>query len=309
MARKILLVQFTHPGGEHVLTRQELKDCIKQWNYGPHRRKFLKAEGQYVKSEGTLSTVQELLFWGEWEPTSKASPVSSTVGIGVMPRYVHVPFLQGSSSGLILPPITNSKGIGRQNTDPFVFGKSFLYSCCKQRKRIKNSTLSRFTQLGGLEKGSIILFGSTISPKQGGSYFVLDTVFVVGDYRVFENYTATTDLGGYVPREYYDIMGFKDWPQNNKYVCYKGATVNNSVDGMFSFVPCRPCTSGMVGFPRVKLTSKDFVFLSDNLNASPKFVDPKSNALFSPKDCWDRICTIVKRQGFELGVNFSYLLI
>lgn len=308
MTRKVLLVQFTHPGGEHVHTRQELKSGIKQWNYGPHRRKFLKVEGQYVMSNGTLSTKQELLFWGEWEPTSRTSPVSSTVGIGVMPQYVHMPFLQSSSGGLILPPFTNSKGKDRQNTDPFVFGENFLYSCCKQRKRINNSILSRFTQLGELEKGSIILFGSTISPKQGGPYFVLDTVFVIGDYRMFANYTAETELCGFVPNDYCEIMGFKSWPYNNKYVCYKGASANNSVDGMFSFVPCRPCISGMVGFPRVKLTSKDFVFLSDNLNASPKFVDPKLNALFSPKDCWDRICTIVKSQGFELGVNFSYLI-
>ena len=301
MARKVYIVQFTHPGGEHTLNRQEEKNYIKEWNYGGHKRKFLKAVGQCVKEDGSLTPKKELLFWGEWEPTSKVKPVSGTVGTGVMPNCVHEPFLQGSSSSLILPPYYNSKKKGRQNTDPFVFGENFLYSCCKQRKRIRKSALTSFTKLGELEKGSIILFGSTISKKWGGPYFVLDTVFVVGDYKNYNSKNSPIDLKGFVPSDYFDIMGFTNWKPVNDFVCYKGATASNPYDGMFSFVPCKPFDSANTGFPRVKLTNAVLDFISDNLNAAPKYV-----AECPIKDLWNKVCDIVRKQGFELGVNFEY---
>ena len=301
MAREVLIVQFTHPGGEHSLTRKEKKDGIKRWNYGSHRRKFLKAEGQYVMEDGCLSVRQNLLFWGEWEPTSNIVPVSSTVGTGVMPRYMHEPFLQVASGALNLPPFYNSKGKGRQNTDPFVFGEAFFYSCCKQRKRLNNSSLTKFTKLGELEKGSIILFGSTISEKQGGPYFVLDTVFIVGDYKNYNSKNSPTDLKEFVPSDYFDIMGFTNWKPVNDFVCYKGATASIPYDEMFSFVPCKPFDSANTGFPRVKLTNADLHFISDNLNAAPKIWDNLPN-----KDLWNKICDVVRQQGFELGVYFEY---
>ena len=209
-----------------------------------------------------------------------------------------------------MPPWENGKFItrkgekkpcARQNTDPFVFGDYFLYSVCKQRKKIRNSDLSEFTKLGELEKGSIILFGSTISKKQGGPYFVLDTVFVVGDYKAYHSKNAPSDLSGFVPNDYCDLMGFVHWSPSNDFICYKGATVENPVNDMFSFVPCKPCSSGEVGFPRVKLSSSKFPFITDNLNAAPKFEDK-----YPIKDLWNKICDVVREQGFELGVNFKY---
>lgn len=301
MVRKVYIVQFTHPGGEHTLNRQEEKNYIKEWNYGGHKRKFLKAVGQCVKEDGSLTPKKELLFWGEWEPTSKVKPVSGTEGTALMPKYVHEPFLQRSKGSLILPPYYNSKGKGHQNTDPFVFGQYFLYSCCKQRKKIKNSAQTTFTKLGELEKGSIILFGSTISKKWGGPYFVLDTVFVVGDYKNYNSKNSPIDLKGFVPSDYLDIMGVANWDPVNDFFCYKGATASNPYDGMFSFVPCKPFDSANTGFPRVKLTSTDLGFISDNLNAAPKFRDDLLN-----KDLWNKVCDVVRQQGLELGVNFEY---
>lgn len=301
MARKVYIVQFTHPGGEHAVNRKELANGVKEWNYGGHKRKFLKALGQYVLVNGALSSKQDLLFWGEWEPTSMVHPISSAIGSSLVPKYVHEPFLQRSKGSLILPPYYNSKGKGRQNTDPFVFGENFLYSCCKQRKKIKNSAKTEFTKLGELEKGSIILFGSTISEKQGGPYFVLDTVFVVGDYKNYNSKNGATDLNGFIPSDYVDIMGFTDWVPVSDFVCYKGASVSNPFDGMFSFVPCKPFDSANTRFPRVKLTNADLDFISDNLNASPKFRDNLPN-----KELWNKICNVVRQQGFELGVNFEY---
>lgn len=87
MSRQIQIVQFTHPGGEHSLNKTEKKSGIKEWNYGKHKRKFLKSQGQYVLSSGVLSSKQDLLFWGEWEPTSKVTRLLSTPATGVMPHY------------------------------------------------------------------------------------------------------------------------------------------------------------------------------------------------------------------------------
>ena len=47
------VIQFLHPGGEHGI--DDRKKMIKYWNHGPHKRKFLKARGQYVTARGTLS--------------------------------------------------------------------------------------------------------------------------------------------------------------------------------------------------------------------------------------------------------------
>ena len=314
MTREILTVQFTHPGGEHTVSRKEKVTGIKEWNYGPHRRKYLKALGQYMTNDGSLSPKQELLFWGEWEPTSRFGLVASSVATGVVPKYYHEPFLCVRAGSLVVPPFYNGKFVTgkngnkeplkRQNTDPFVFGDCFLYSCCKQRRCMKKSSVTQFTKMGDLDRGSLILFGSTISPKQGGPYFVLDTVFVVADYNEYYSGTAQKDLAGIVPKDYYEIMGFKGWSPHNNFILYRGATVAKPVNGMFSFVPCKPCASGNVGFPRVKLTSSDIPsVISDNLNASPKF---SGDSVILPKNCWNQVCAIVKKQGFEMGVNFEY---
>lgn len=47
------VIQFLHPGEEHGV--DDRKKMIKYWNHGPHKRKFLKARGQYVTDSGTLS--------------------------------------------------------------------------------------------------------------------------------------------------------------------------------------------------------------------------------------------------------------
>jgi hypothetical protein len=78
---------------------------------------------------------------------------------------------------------------GAQNTDPFVFGDRFLYTCCKQRLRS-----GRPTQLRYLPHGSLVLFGSHIS---GG--FGLDTVFVVDDGA---DHVTPSGVSDHVPNEY-----------------------------------------------------------------------------------------------------------
>ena len=66
---KRLIVQFIHPGGEHRPDNHDHKD----WNAGPHRRKFLISPGRYIaeglrlpdgiraQTEQTLSNMRRVL--------------------------------------------------------------------------------------------------------------------------------------------------------------------------------------------------------------------------------------------------------
>ena len=69
MPQPICVVQFTHPGGEHTLSRAEKKagNNIKGWNYDGHKRKFMRTIGTCLDNEDQLLVDQDLLFWGEWE--------------------------------------------------------------------------------------------------------------------------------------------------------------------------------------------------------------------------------------------------
>lgn len=316
MSSVICTVQFTHPGGEHVLSRNEKKaGSIKGWNYDGHKRKFMRAIGTCLDNKDQLLVDQDLLFWGEWEPTSSVAPVTQFQGNGVMPALVQTPFLQKNNAGNVIDPWNNGvvrtrngqkHPCERQNTDPFVFADNFYYCCCKQS----------FKKLRSLVPGSIILFGSTISAKQGGPYFVLDTVFVVGDSRDYipgKSGTYKQDLKGFIPVDYDQIMGLGSWknPNMNQLVCYQGATYGNKINGMFSYAPCKLCNGNVIGFPRVRidgtLLNRLFngkVIFNDNLNTAPKITI--MNSLNESKLVWDEISKQVQQQGLIKGLSFKY---
>ncbi|MEE9315869.1 MAG: hypothetical protein V3U97_02040, partial [bacterium] len=157
MDNKCCFVQFIHPGGEHIPGNEK----YKFWNTGNHKRKFIKNKGKYIKKLKDTPKEKDIVFWGEWEPESKiVKSIPNSVRNG--PKYIYEPFYTKFEEKN--PPL--------QNTDPFVFGNQFYYTICQQYKKEKP------TQLRYLEKDSVILFGSC----QNKSQFILDTVFVVGDY-------------------------------------------------------------------------------------------------------------------------------
>ncbi len=322
----IKIVQFAHPGRQYILSPKEQKTSIKEWNTGDHRRKFLIAKGQYVNNK-VLSSIQDLLFWGEWEPTSKILRTYIPVDPILAPTFQHSPFITLNKKGLVVKSSSPLKaGCSKgclscivpgcvtayhqfQNTDPFVFGDAFYYSCCKQEQ---------FTSLRHLDVGSIILFGSTISSKHGGPYFALDKVFVVGEKRTYTAKTYKTDLAGFIPKYYDEIMGLSTWGSKTVFTCYKGATFNNPINGMYSFVPCKTIEVGGGGFQRARLTALDFKSISipslskykknpyiitNNLNSAPKMIE--SNTAYN-KQVWDIICQVIASQGYLQGMNFDY---
>jgi len=152
-AGEIMVVQFVHPGREHVPPADR---PIMAWNVCEHRRKFLRTAGRCLDNGGSIRS-QTVSVWAEWEAQSRV--VERHPGpSGPMPRFVHEPIL-AVPQGV---PV-------HQNTDPYVFGGSFLYSNCRQF-----TAQLRPTRLQRMLPGSLLLFGAHLDGQ-----FVLDTLVVV----------------------------------------------------------------------------------------------------------------------------------
>ncbi len=291
------IVQFPHPGTEYP---QRKKEGDMEWNYGPHHRKFLQVSGDYVE-DGKRICDKELMFWGEWEPQSHYKEINESDS----PRYVHYPYLN-----LGVDPEKN--GRARQNTDPFVFANAFYYRCCRQIRA------SRPTQLASLDRGSVILFGSHVDKG-----FAIDTVFVVDESRPYPDIRDTKELDGFVPEGYPDIVsiGYGEYADPNKapacggcarvaptesrvFRCYRGATFENPVHGMYSFVPCRMADENPQGFERPVITHNDLDFISDTLSRSCKY--KRDVSIDEAYAIWAKVHNTCHEQGFLDGVRLYY---
>lgn len=172
--KQIRVMQFVHPGAEHSRGKK-IKGTdlwLKAWNTGSHKRKYVRCNSQYIaqtssKNEELKSGIVD--FWAEWEPESIQKKIHETSENNEKtPRYINYPIyisdIIRKKYNLIHQDQLPTAALA--NTDPFVFGDKFYYTCCKQEST-KN-----------LKEGSIILFGSvTKKPKEK---FLIDTVFVIG---------------------------------------------------------------------------------------------------------------------------------
>jgi hypothetical protein len=125
-----------------------------------HDRKFIVSRGSLFEPV----TAQDhrdvsIVFWGEWEGPSVYWKIDGTPG---KPKasVIHAPFRPER------PPRPSAY---LQNTDPMVFGDTFIYSNCLQ---------DAFVSLKKLAAGSIVLFGRH-SRAAGRPAFSLDTCLVV----------------------------------------------------------------------------------------------------------------------------------
>lgn len=271
------IVQFPHPGGEHVPPTNHMP-----WNVGPHARKFLASPGAFVDSDGTTRT-GELVFWGEWEGPSHV--VRRWLRRPDLPTVLHEPYWT-------IPDIDGS----RQNTDPWVFGDTFLYSNCKQlTPTCSPSALQR------LPRGSMILFGS----GRGGE-FVIDTVFVVGEivgtYRPLDN---PHDLGVDDAFDTCTLQSLGTYEPEKvaaTFTLYRGATVDKPVDGMFSFVPCLLRDDDEPRFPRPAVRLPGIVNpLSKQSPAGAKDLWPRHDV----DAAWHEVVHQVRSAGLDLGVHLD----
>lgn len=270
------IVQFMHPGPEYG---QRKPEGDMTWNTGSHRRKFMCAKGDYADGDNRVCD-KELLFWGEWEPQSRYVRINRKG----RPKFLHRPYLD-------LDVKENTKDGDGRNTDPFVFADSFYYRCCQQTRTTGHTELYRLAQ------GSIILFGSKV-----GAGFAVDTVFVVD---VSRPYKSSIDLKGFTPDSYADIVRIAYEGDISRGVrCYRGATFENRVNDMYSFVPCRLLEGNEHGFERPMLTHKDIDCINEKKLQG--FSLKRNVSLDESKAVWDKIVEICHKQHFLEGLRFYY---
>lgn len=288
------VVQFTHPGKEHGPDKDDPN--FTSWNTGPHKRKFLVSKGTYVDNEGAVLSGR-ITFWGEWEPPSSVKALKQPNQNQFYPNWLHKPLLP---STLPTPKRkTDSsasccKGDGKsyQNTDPFVFGNCFKYFVCQQ---YRPSTLNP-TQLARLDKGSIIIFGSK-AQQDAISFFQIDTVFVVADYLDYDTRFADALVDGRVPDTYRKIVYNMAFPEPTPYSLplrlYFGATQQNPIHDMYSFVPAKPYGGELVGFPRVRI--KERPYITDNLSQGYKTT--RISSLTEGYTIWNELRQLSREAG------------
>lgn len=273
-------VQFPHPGPEGGLDRFG-------WAKGTdaHVRKFVFTRGVYRTDLDSADRKGDIVFWTEWEAASVCEQLDGLREPDA-PRFVHKP----------LPPSRDQRPRGiPQNTDPVVFGDRFLYTFCAQPR-----TSAR--RLHELARGSVIVFGSVLS-----GHFVLDTVFVVADaveHSVDTWEDVTRDL---VPDAFRPttLEPMYAWPGSRRrtFTLYTGATPRDSVDGMYSFVPCLPAAPNDVrGFPRPNLDGIPGV--SPGNARAVKFNREFAEA--DVADLWSRVAERVLGCSLALGTRADW---
>jgi hypothetical protein len=275
-------VQFPHPRSEHVPASNQMP-----WNVGAHGRKFLVARGSYVDDDGNGVAEAELVFWGEWEPPSQVA--TRWAPSGFLPCALHRPFWTR--------PTTDGY---RQNTDPWVWGDRMLYSNCKQttgKPHYRPNSMQR------LNRGSVICFGSTL-----GGEFCIDTVFVVASAEPWDP-AETVELDAddaFKVCTGQSLLTGEDDPAScaarASLMLYRGATVDDPVEGMFSFVPARQADGHGCRFarPPVRL---------------PGFVNPASTqstrgskrplTMGTLHGLWEQVCHQIEAEGLLLAVRLE----
>lgn len=197
-----------------------------------HGRKFMLTKGNYISKEqinlesegetmltetwkGKKNREEDICFWGEWEAQSYLLLRFQNSENSNLPKFLVKPFynisqrdfLHQFAIALSHPSLEESSPSADESeeskihnedacdTDPFVFhqGEGFKYTYCRQFTRKGFTPVA----LRYLEKGSVILFGSTI-----GNEFVMDCCFVVADFIDLSSLTKK-EVMDKVPRCYW----------------------------------------------------------------------------------------------------------
>lgn len=298
----LCFVQFLHPGGEH---KPDGDNCITWNKQKKHKRKFLKQKGCYLSKKGKVVADKEIMFWGEWEPQSKVIKKLKNLQNG-HPMYIYEPYYN----------LDEAKKGNLQNTDPFVFGNRFLYGICQQDSK---------PSLRKLEKGSVIIFGSCKKQKLQNLKikelwkFVVDTVFVVGNYIDYKFDYKSTKNGlkvlnepfnlpeDYIIEEYFKISLYhfmkslksKKYKKNIKYRLYIGATYEKQYNEMFSYFPCQPYGKGTQGFQRPNIRLDEIKQTqTQGINGTKTAID-----IQKAKKLWNDVTNQILNQKLMLGIR------
>lgn len=134
--------------------------------------------------------------------------------------------------------------------------------------------------------------------------FCLDTVFVVGSRKGYTTGDASSIQGLGTSQDYRDLT-LDRLSGGESFVFYRGATVNNPVEEMYSFVPAREWGTQGCGERCVldftKLPSGGMFNLARTRNFSIASCNPND----APK-VWGEIRDYVLNAGYWLGVEFMW---
>lgn len=294
MAEMKRVIQFPHRAVEFECQKYWLDQAnhITKWNPADHHwRRLIHCAGRYVDEDRNIRK-GNLSFWSEWEANTVATPFPQAyVRNGkrdITAQWVHE----------VLKPDPRCCPYGPSddcdecalNTDPCVFGKTFKYSNCRQKGH---------PSLMDLDPGSLIVFGSTPNGR-----FCLDTVFVVGSRKSYITGDASSIQGLGTSQDYRDLT-LDRLGGGESFVFYRGATVKNSVEGMYSFVPAREWGTQGCGERCVlnftQLPSGGMFNLANTRN----FRVASCNSSDAPK-VWREIRDYVLNAGYWLGVEFKW---
>ncbi len=353
------VIYFSHSGFEHLTKNiygysikefkavKKLDEGIMPWNTADkHARKFIHSDGDYIDCSGNSGNAR-IAFWGEWEQQSSFKKTK-----GTSPVRIHRPICERTE---IIESIESGKPFDeefiikclefyerKQNTDPYVFGDAFYYSCCQQtitnrktKKQVPHKTLI------DLEPGDMILFVSVKAKesekeesvkvkeaKKEGSekgekgerkkgIVVLDTVFVVGGtvlpkkkvYRdELENLRDKVSpqyLGGVILPICFGNRGSLS-EEPSVYTLYRAAMYNDNEkpkNEMFSFFPCKKAESGK-GFERYVLYDKETgEGLGRTVNAQGIVKGKKDEKDGDSYSFWKMLKQDILDKGYLLGVK------
>ena len=290
MPDKRCFVQFSHPGREHG----PKSGCNWHKSKYDHRRKFMQLPGKWIEKDDTKRE-GNLWAWGEWEPESSLICKFNISGRDSrFPRYLW--------NSYYVPKDCYG---GWHNTDPFIFGKRFLYSNCGQSIDSKRS-------LKQLARGSVIAFGSG-KAIHGERRWTLDTVLVVKDFVEYNMCNARKELQDWVPATFLDVTGGPLEDNEEKAsisgTCtstsarmrlYRGATPDDPIEEMFSFFPAVPAGDDS-GFPRPS------IFLQDEYFNPRSWQAPKgATRCRTPHELsrlWKSLAKQVRDAGLVLGTH------
>lgn len=313
---------FIHPGREQVVPSGEngrkWVSCPNDpgwyrcgWTRDGHGRKFVEAAGEYVTADGKIHKAGALRVWCEAEWNTKYHPLINSpeaTRFNIFPKRLHK-----------LYPSIRDLTSGGKNTDPYIFGKQFIYSNCRQNKLPE----------GGLASGDIILFGSIKEEYDNHPRsFLLDTVFVVGAEKFhITSQTLFSDIRATCGNRISQFFGKTVWeplkygdrcaaPLRNcvpdEYTLYFGASFHEKYQGMFSFSPIRIPGLSKIGndehgYPRLTMTKMNVPkLLRDviNFDINPRF------GVSCKADCdnvgiWNELKKFVFEEGYACGTRFA----
>lgn len=271
----VRLVQFPHPGGEHAMPTSGRRP----WKRGNevHARTFLQSPGTYRRDISGEDQHGEIAFWGEWE--GAVDIVSEVDPVPGGPRWLCRPVARAA-------PPTSSDGTPAQNTDPFVWGDAIRYTFCRQPG---NGKLRR------LGRGTVMVFGSSLDHR-----FVLDTVLVVAGW---VEHQGRDDLADHTDEAYMraTVDPMYGWGEGKRtHRLYFGATPDASVDGMFSFVPCRPAVGALSGFARPAIELDGLI--NPNARMQARMLDVSVERI---PELWRRVVEAVLSEDLALATHLT----